>query len=376
MREFFYSLKLRLKTLWFGLFIGMKKTEDATLHQSGLDGDVQAGINQEVSEQRVSKALLRGELTQQVKELRYRTYKVDRESKSFEYFSPLLAKRNNEKLDSKFVEYYRGDGLDVITIQPNEADVETLEDSLQRLDSGDKGRVNYTVKVERDFVSRYRIEEYTKRLAVKRSEDGVVLEFYVSIYPNDKDFKSKGFVNELKYVMNGRKTDIFDIESVSFVSYKAYRVQDMLEFSFSELKFLEIVEFDGHYVIRMSAKPDKLGNDLTDEYYCREMDEKYRNKVQKNLTISVDDVGGFKKFDKFVCECCGKEVFYDTEAIDSMEIKQARGIDEDGAVNEGTTEYFDLQMSEQTFGKRLCKDCIEKKAYELYEKSGFKNVIV
>ena len=87
------NIRKTLKSIWLGFFVGMKNTEDATLHQTGLDGGAEVGAHQEVNEHRVSKALLKGELTQEVKELRHRTYAVDREAKNYEYTPNLALKK-------------------------------------------------------------------------------------------------------------------------------------------------------------------------------------------------------------------------------------------------------------------------------------------
>ena len=75
----------------------MKSTEDIVFHQSGLDGDSGTSIIKQVQDKRVSEALLKGEITQEVQELRYRTYKVDKESKTYEYYSPTLALKNDKQ---------------------------------------------------------------------------------------------------------------------------------------------------------------------------------------------------------------------------------------------------------------------------------------
>ena len=64
----------------------MKATEDEVLHQTANSIGGGSSIIKEVDDTRVSKALLKGEITQEVEELRYRTYKVDKEAKTFGKF--------------------------------------------------------------------------------------------------------------------------------------------------------------------------------------------------------------------------------------------------------------------------------------------------
>ncbi len=61
----------KIRSLISGLFYGMKTTEDIVLKQSGASHQLEGTtIQQKVEDKRVSKALLRGELTQEVEELR------------------------------------------------------------------------------------------------------------------------------------------------------------------------------------------------------------------------------------------------------------------------------------------------------------------
>ena len=113
------KIKDKISNAWTRLMFGLKNTENELFTQLGASQDTGTSINHEASSHRVSQALLKGELTQEVKELRYRTYTIDREAKSYEYFSPTLAKKIDRKIDSKFVSFENSENLNVITIQYN-----------------------------------------------------------------------------------------------------------------------------------------------------------------------------------------------------------------------------------------------------------------
>lgn len=353
MKKIFYLIK----SFWYGLFWGMKATEDSMLKgkTEALPG---CAIIQEVNDKRVSKALLNGEITQEVEELRYRTYKVDRESKDFEYISPTLAFRR-EKQDSKFVTYENENNLEIITIQPNEAIEESISETLEYVGSRGKGP-KYLISVKRDFFPRYKIEEYTKRLAVFRIDDThSLLDFYVSKYPNDKDIKSKGFVREIEKIKDEKmKSDVIDFSKVSFISSHAYKINDLLHFEFDNIIFQNITEYDGHYIIHFKSHNVANGLDLTDKFYSKTMDEKYKTKAKKDVVL---DIFGNPEIKMYKCEHCGKEIYYNTESMDNMGISKPREIDE--ILNEetsSTTEYMDAQISQQTYGIVLCKNCLKK----------------
>ena len=344
---------------FYGLFYGMKSTEDSVFHQSGLDVGENTSIIKQVEENRVSKALLKGEITQEVEELRYRTYKVDKESKTFEYYAPTLAMKR-DKQDTKFLKYDDRDGLELITVQPNDSMVETVSETLEQVGGRGK-RTDYRIKIKRNFVPRYKIEEYVTRLDVKKLDDThVILDMYVSIYPNDKDFKSKGFVREIEKIRDEKiKSDVLDYEEISFITNHAYKMDDMVKFVFRNIVFREVVEFDGHYIVRFKASLEQNTIDLTKIYYSKTMDEKYKHKEKKDVVLNFSD---YIVSNVYKCEECGKEVILDNELIDRLSAYEGRDItsEEINDDNPQVLEFMDMQISEQTYGKRLCSDCLKK----------------
>ena len=366
------KIKDKINNVWTGLMFGLKNTENEVFTQLGSSHNNMISVNQEVGSHRVSKALLKGELTQEVKELRYRTYTVDREAKHYEYFSPTLAKKMDEKYDSKFVKFENSENLNVITIQPNERNIEGIYEyecrnsvdlcALQTDTSKFiEPKKSYTLKVTRDFFPRYKIEEFTKKLVVFEKEKGksVKLDFYVSIYPDDKVFISKGFVREVENIRdNGVKSDILDMQSVSFTTLHAYKLDDMIQFEFNNLSFEKVLEFDGDYILRFSADIVINGEDMIKQFYNKEMADKYANHERKERVLDLTD----NFAEKYVCERCGKEVYYDPSSIDDLNPTQGKDINDDSnnVSTSETTEYMDMQIAEQTYGKLLCRDCLRK----------------
>ena len=345
-----------LSTLWHGLFYGMKATDEIMV-TGNTDTIPGSAIIQEVNDHRVSKALLKGEVTQEVEELRYRTYKVDREAKQYEYIAPTLAFKR-DKQDSKFVSYEKNGDLELITIQPNETIVEEIAKSLGSVGTYGQ-REEYLIKLKRKFFPRYRLEAYTKRLAVfKLDETHVILDFYVSKYPNDKDFKSKGFVREIEKIKDEQMhSDVLDIDNVSFTTSHAYKLNDLLQFEFNNLEFKGVSEFDGHYVIKFEACIVKNGHDLIEQYNSVSMEKKYQNKEKKDIALDLFNIPQTKVYK---CECCGKEIVYDPIEMEEVAATKPREIDAETDSNTHTTEFMDVQIVQQTYGVLLCKDCLKK----------------
>lgn len=349
-----------------------KNTETQILTQGGVDSAVGGMvIVQDVKQgaHALSKALLRGELTEEVKQLRYRNYKVDREAKKYKYFAPTLALKKKEGKDNKFIKFDKSDGLEVITIQYNYPISEDVLDAINQIDNGGRGsETKYKIEIERNFRPRFRMEEFLKKVVVKRlDETHAILDFYFSKYPerffrtsDDKSFRSKVFIHEIEKIRDEKiKSDILDVEKMRFVTKNAYKKDDLIEYVFRNLWFREVVEYDGDYILRFKASIEHDGVDLIATYYNKEMDEKYQNKEKKELVL---DISGTVPVETYVCADCGKVVTFDAHKMDEMPISEAREIDEE--VNEddswNVTEYMDMQIVEQTIGKKLCKKCLKK----------------
>ena len=374
-----------LKFLWFGLILGMKKTEDETFHLNGNELDTGSTVNQNVSEHSVAKALLRGEVTQEVVDLRYRTYEVARESAHYTYFSPTLAKKKKLN-DNKFVKIENDEKREVVTIQENKQEVETVTDTLLRI--GDDGKYvdrakQYNIVMERDGTTRFKLEQFAKKVVVKKGDTDTeaILDVYVSKYPDDKVFISKAFVHEIERIKNQKiRSDVTNITRLSFETYKAYKLDDMIRFEFGDLKFECVIEYDGDYVIRFVAKIIDGGTDMTKEFYSERMAKKYAEKAPKELTATYDPNMNIRTYR---CADCGKVVTYDARALDNLEVKRAKLVavdgnnvevapsDEDGdARTDGsTTEFLDFEMSEWDYGRMLCQDCIRKEQKKLYRQT-------
>lgn len=372
MKKWFTKIFNEIRIWAHSLASATKNVETQTLSQVSVDS-VEGGINvvQDVNQgvHELAKALLRGELTEEVKQLRYRNYKVDREAKKYKYFSPTLALKKKEGKDNKFISFDKSDGLEVITIQYNYAISEDVLDAIKQIENGGRGKkTKYKFEFKRDFIPRFRMEEFAKKVVVKRlDETHAILDFYFSKYPerffrrsDDKSFRSKVFIHEIESIRDkGIKSDMLDVEELRFVTNHAYKQDDLMEFVFKNIMFREVAEFDGDYILRFKASIEHDGIDLTAAFYNKEMAEKYENKEKKELVL---DVSGGAPIETYVCSDCGKVVTFDTQKMEEMPISEARDIDAE--INEedswSVTEYMDMQIIEQTIGKKLCKSCLKK----------------
>jgi hypothetical protein len=155
------------------------------------------------------------------------------------------------------------------------------------INSNDYFATNKTIrqiKIERDFIPTFYLENYTIKLNIRRiSDDNKLLEFYVSKYPDELRLNSKLFINMVKKTMlNNTLNNSFDIKEVGFISNNTLGANDFLCYGYEIIKLDKIVEFDGYYVIKYIAKNIINGEDILSEYIEVELDEKYNNKAVKN----------------------------------------------------------------------------------------------
>jgi hypothetical protein len=137
--------------------------------------------------------------------------------------------------------------------------------------------------ISSEITRRFYLENFTKKLNVRNiSETEKLLEFYVSIYPDVDNRTSRLFLSELKKIINDKRvSDLIEINSVDFITYKAIGVNDFLEYKYEIKSFDKIIEYNGYYVIKFIATPIINGEDILAKYKQTELELKYQNKTKK-----------------------------------------------------------------------------------------------
>jgi len=322
------------KSNWFKrklalLAYALSNAENDALGQKGDALVTNASMSQTLNQGTMADALLRGEITLEVKELRWRMYKVLAESKG------KAAKITGYDEDGMpIVETYNVDTYDLSKVNCDDADsypvemvVMNINSTLSKheaFDGFDSDRDMYSkevkkdkemfglvgadveeesfthgeisfdnlqstlkdnkaILIERELIAKFNIEDYTKKLIVRNiSEDEKLLEFYVSQYVDDFNRKSRLFISEIKKaIKNPRMTNMLDIDKVIFITEKALGVADGLEFQYEIKKFDKIVKHNGSYVIKYIAKPIINGEDIFVKYKEDDLEERYKNKEAK-----------------------------------------------------------------------------------------------
>jgi hypothetical protein len=321
------KIKKFLLNLWYGLPFGLKAAGDEIMGAGDAD---QAGteINQQVSDKRVAKHLLKGEVTQEVEELRYRTYKVARETDNYEYVGHGVAvKKDEEKKEQDIIRFSQENKL-------------ICNDVLTELKSVDSyGVEKYTTSINYISPVRFKLQEFLTLIdvVIKKGEKAVTT-LHFNDTRNPQVFKSKPFVTELEkleemfnrndtYALS-RNDFATSIICMSFTTFKATdRQPDVISYSFVSPELIGVHHENGEFKLIYQWK-DYTRIDLTEKFHNAELEEKYKKKEKKNNTVEplITDEGKyngdwFNNHWRNVIKCskCGKDIktFYEGYINDS-----------------------------------------------------------
>ena len=280
----------------------------------------EAGQFQRNTQGQLADSLKHGEVTQEVIDLRWRTYKILRESEGVtaeivgydEDGMPIVkTKKVNKKLGLRKVKLDPSDTYKLemvvdnseIVIGGNQAmdneNISILDEVLKsENENGDlvatHGIINSVeyyatnkserpIVIVRDILPNFYLENFTLKMNVRTiNETDKMLEFYVSKYPDEYNRTSRLFISEIKKIMNdGVKSTMLDLNEVNFITYKTLGSDDFLEYEYDNLSFDKIVEFNGYYIVKFIGKVKTNGNDILETHRVAELDKKYEQKLKK-----------------------------------------------------------------------------------------------
>lgn len=294
------KLIAKIKLLFLSLFHGMKAADDVLTNNNKEISSGGAAEEQKVEQDSLYASLLRGEVTQEVKDLRYEMYESVKKSKDFKVigYSGHAIKKNH-MLDKTPMEIDNEDGLKVVLIQDNKAYIRGADSSLDNLGNVLKTRVEadaeHTFKATHEYYVRHKLETFAKKIVVKQAEgeNNFKLDFYLSAYPIENDPRAVYVVKELEslYKSGSRTSDLTDLKTLTFVTDKAYGDDDWKIYDFKIREYVGIKEFDGNYILSFYASlPEDGVKDTTEEYNDEESIRKFENKEpRRKNAVSLGD---------------------------------------------------------------------------------------
>lgn len=281
---------------WFKKQIGAFMLATSKVEQNALSQDGETLSNETSKHQRHNQGTLaddlkQGVVTVEVENLRWRMYKVldavNKNTKQFkvvgydEKDSPILEtyerKTNSQSLSS--VKLSDNNSYELELLVYNDAITNSFIDSMDDIDT----KQERPISIERDFIPKFYIENYVKKLHVRNIDSNTkLIELYISKYSNEFDRKTNLLISEInRFVKNQRNSNIFDIMSINFVTYKSIGCDDFNEFEYKINSFDSITEFDGYYVIKYNCDVIKEREYLLEKYRVDELDIKYDNKEKR-----------------------------------------------------------------------------------------------
>lgn len=310
------------------LALSFYKVEKNALAQKSENIGGLGSMEQTYHQGMLADALLRGEITLPVMELRWRLYKVLNESKNktakiIGYDSdglPIVKTYNVEKYKLNKIKCDNFDSYPVELVVTNEDIMESTTEALnntklkiygdddKKVNRSDRfdlvgtdssefslGEISFddmvssmqskkTIYISREVRPKFELENHTKKLLVRTiNEHEKLLEFYVTSYPDEYDRKTKFLVAEIKKaIKNPRGSDILDINKIGFITDKTIGATDGLEYEYEVKKFDKIVEFNGYYVIKFITTVTINGDNIFEKYKLGELEKRYENKEAKN----------------------------------------------------------------------------------------------
>lgn len=294
-------------TNWFRNKFGALSMSISNVEKNLLSQNSESNLASETQETRnihqgkLMDSLIRGEITDEVKNLRWRTYKVFQamgKNKKYQTFIdedtnkevriPIARDFSHERNSVKIDDYdpypleisVKNEG---ITASRSEALEEATSDVLT-LQQHSSVNEHKPVFVNRDAPTKFEIEKYTFKLNVRTiNENEKLLEFYIPKLHDENNNRHKFFLRELKRgIENPKSAPFLDIKGVGFVTNNTTGAFDNLAYEYEIIKFDKIIEFRGFYVVKYVAKLVLDGYDILQDYIIKELDEKYENKERRN----------------------------------------------------------------------------------------------
>lgn len=293
--------------------VALSNVEKNALSQTGEGLATDVNQSTRLNQGKISDSLINGEITQEVMDLRWRMYKVMEASETktiklegYDENDNPIYKMGNKNLKITKPNLDNFDPYPAVLIVNNTEigksvhetfDISNLEEKAVVEDTGSATRAeisghNYFVqdknerpiKVKRSNAPNFYLEDYTKTLKIRKiDETKHLLEFYVSLYPDEYNRASRFFISNIKKVIENPQMGgtMLEIDEVGFITDKTQGAANNHLFEYNNLVFDKIVTHNGHYVVKFIADVKTNGQYIMEGYRQEKLDTKYENKEKK-----------------------------------------------------------------------------------------------
>lgn len=280
------------KNIWFNIvtffnlfFRGLHQADKVAFGSKEEALNKDSSFEQQQEQDCVWNDVLKGELTQRVKDLRYSTSHVVRESAKYQYVgNGIIQKRNMFEYKGNA---HNPEDYEIVLVQDNACITQGVFQTNPIKE--------YTIKLRSDYKFKYNLDSYTKKIVVRRNiESGeLFLDVYFSDYLEKYNNEHKFIIAEIKRIFNGdRRSDILSIKEVNFITSKAFGDNDGVSYRFKVINFSDMAKFDGNSVFTFKVKEAEK-YDLINLVYDKKSAEKYETKSpRENNKMGVDYLEG------------------------------------------------------------------------------------
>lgn len=290
MIKFFEKIKNILYAIPFGM-----KAGDKLFTTSNTNVDDGSSIHQQVEHHSLWNDLLKGELTQEVEELRYETFKSEEMSNEYQYIGNGQAMKKNgnkksiENKRKKFVQYNSDQEYGI------RESFKLLENEDERL-LCDWGKRKLFKAEYKNPIVKFKLENYIYKVKVDLTNDKYETFFY--FIDDNYNREVRPLVNFLKKTkkelesLDGNDTAIktykskneicSELTKFKFTTLNATNdVPNGIDYIFEKPTFESITEEDGYVILKYSWKEFE-GNKLLSERFKSETgEEKFKNKEKR-----------------------------------------------------------------------------------------------
>jgi hypothetical protein len=290
-----------LFTLGFHLFSGLRSADKKAFGAKDTSDSGDGGnIEVQDEENSVLHDLLRGEVTQEVRELRHEMYYAERESHKYKYTGNGTAVKKNNLYSDNLKSLENSEDLKIILFQYNQEDTGGLSDNLSANDYRLKDHREFTLKIGRNFTPRFRIEEFTEKFVLKAADEThVLIDLYVTKYESQFNRRHRPFLNEIERIYQGDvQSEVISFDTLSFTTYRAYGADDLIEYHFKNIHFENIVEYEGYYVLKFLAEEGEDTSDIVKEFYDDKAAKKFEEHAPRHSGNTLNIMNVTNKVEK------------------------------------------------------------------------------
>jgi hypothetical protein len=304
-------------------------------------------------------ALVKKEVTEEVKQLRFRTYLIERESNKYG-----VKIEHDEAKTVHFADFtkpnvFEEENKKILLIQNTEPITSGVENNVDVSREGINFKQYYPLEFERnETFPKFRFEKFCKQIVLKENENDYQLDLYFNSIPSTDDRIERNLTFDLEKVFNKTlKIDYLDsFETIEIVTNNSWGNVSNIRYKFKPYKFVCITKFSTFFIVSYSVIITEQ-EDMIEQYYNETISKEYENNTKRpNTNIPIDIFTGVPQgtFDVEICDKCGKEM-------------------------EGL-ERADYRITKSYTGIGYCKECYQKhldsykKSHEIYNEDDYKPI--